>query len=102
MLGISDLRSEFGKFGKRLFLGIVAHPVERLDALLVGLEKILDERFHSRLGLRREVLGDIDFAQYLADRAFFGLNGPLPSGPVFLDALQFLPVKSKALIDERF
>ena len=59
LVRVADLRRELGQLGLRFLLRFRAHPVERVDALLVRRQQVLHQLFHARLALGREMLADV-------------------------------------------
>ena len=99
---IGDLRRELGQLGLRFFLGFRAHPVQRVDAVLVGGQHVFHQFLHVRLALCREILRDIQFADGFAQHAFDGAHATLPARLVLRHATEYRAVEGKALVDEVF
>ena len=83
----------------RLLLGLLAHPVQRVDRLAVGGQEILDQRFHAGLVLGRKVLVDVELADALADRVLDRGDRALPARPVLRNAAQRGAVEREVLVD---
>ena len=99
-VGVADLGVELAEFFEGLELGALAHPVQLLDALRVGLGEVGDHALHARLGLGREVLFNIALAQRLAQLRLDCRDGTLPARPVFADAAQGARVKIEMGLDQ--
>src|SRR5450830_410319 len=99
---IADLRRELGQLDLRFFLGFRAHPVQGVDALLVGGQHVFHQFFHVRLAVGREVLRDIQFAYGFAQHTVDRTHATLPARLVFRHAAQGRAVEGKAFIDEVF
>ncbi len=97
---IADLGRELGQFLQRPGLGFRAHPVEILDADLVGLHQVADQYLHPRLGLGREVLGHVEPAQHLAEGVLGGVDAALPARLELGDAVEGGAVEREVLVDE--
>ncbi|MNM49066.1 hypothetical protein D3C81_600660 [compost metagenome] len=97
---VGDLRRELGQLGLRFLLGFRAHPVEGIDAFLVGGQHVFHQLLHVRLALCREILRHIQlahrFAQYGLDRT----HATLPARLVFRHAAEHRAVEGKVLIDK--
>ncbi|MNN35791.1 hypothetical protein D3C81_1496540 [compost metagenome] len=99
---IRNFRRELGQLGLRFLLGLRAHPVQGIDAVLVGGQHVFHQFLHVRLALCREILRDIQFADGFAQHAFDGAHATLPARLVFLHATEYRAVEGKAFIDEVF
>ncbi len=76
-----------------LRLGLVTHPVERIDVLAEGHLQVLHEGEHPLLGRLGEVAVDIHLADSLAENSVGDGHGPLPAGLVLLDACHLAGVE---------
>ena len=93
LVRIADLGDE----GVALLQGppfrLVPHPVERADRLAVGLQEVVDEAQHPLLVGRREVPGDVLFADSLAEGPLDEAHAPLPPLALFDGSAQHPPVE---------
>ena len=97
---VTDLWRELRELGKGLLLGLVSHPVQGLDALLIGLNQVVNERIHLLLRLRREMLLDIDLADCLSEAALDQRNRSLPARTVHRSTGQLLAIELETLSDQ--
>ncbi|MBG9885282.1 hypothetical protein ABE10_01500, partial [Bacillus toyonensis] len=78
-LGVADLGRERVELGERALPRLLPHPLQGRDALPVGLEQILDQLVHRRLGRRREVPLDVDLAHRVPERPLDQRNAAFPA-----------------------
>ena len=69
LVGVADLGPERLELGQGARLGLLAHPVQRGDGLAVGGDEVVHQPLHGGLVLGREVPGDVELADGLAQRA---------------------------------
>ena len=67
------------ELGLRARLGVCAHPVDRIDALVERGDEVVDHFVRARLGLRREMLLDVELADRLAERVVDLVDRALPA-----------------------
>ena len=67
LVGITDLHIEGGEFLLGVLLGAVAHPLLCVDALCERNLKVLYQRHHSDLVLRREILLHVHLSNSLSE-----------------------------------
>ena len=98
---VADAGLERGQLLLRFGARLVVHPGERLQALAHGGPQVGDERIHRRLVPGREVPGDVELAQALADQAVEQRDAALPAFALHLDAAEDLAVEGEAGVVER-
>ena len=93
LVRIADLGDEGVALLQGPPLRLVPHPVERADRLAVGLQEVVDEAQHPLLVGRREVPGDVLFADSLAEGPLDEAHAPLPPLALFDGSAQHPPVE---------
>ena len=100
-VGIADLGREGGQLLVRARLGRVAHPGQRVDTAAHGGEHILDQLVHRRLGFGREIFGDVNLADFLAQRFLEEGDAALPALLAFGRARQGGAVEGEIGVGDR-
>ena len=80
LVGVADLDREGVELGERPGPGGLVHPGEGLEAVTQGRPQVADQLERARLGLGREIFGDVELAEGLADRVVDRRHDPLPAG----------------------
>ena len=98
---IADLGRELGQLGARFLLGRRAHPLQVVDRLAVGDDQVLDQYFHARFALGREMLFHVQLAERFAQCAFHRGHTLLPLRTLLGHAGQRGAVEGEVLVHER-
>ena len=100
LIGIADLRGEGGQLLVRARFRLRRHPLERIDPLAQGGAQIRHQLLHLRLRFRREVRGNIELPDLLAERAVHFIHRALPALALLRLAAQRLSVEREARVIE--
>ncbi len=97
---IADLRSEGRQLGMGLGLGVGAHPVELVDAPVHRGDHVVDQVVGRGLGLGREIPGDVQLADVVAERSDGEAHRAFPAFLLLGRAVERRPEESEALLVE--
>jgi hypothetical protein len=100
LLGVADLDQVGGELLLGAGLGLGAHPGEAVQAVAKAAQQVLDQADHALLGLGREMLGDVDATERLAQRAVDLVDALLPARLLLGGALQRRALVGEARVAE--
>ena len=100
VIGIADLHMELVKLVERFLARCRSHPSMCADIGVVSLEQVADEFFGFRLGLGREVLRHVEFAERFAQQVIQQMGRARCARKLLRVALECRAVKGKVCIVE--
>ena len=88
MVGVTDLLHDSGQLVERALLCRRGHPIDRMDVFAHRAENFISELRVTLLGLRSEILLNVELAERVAEVSFFCIEHALETFPLLRRAVQ--------------